>query len=60
MDNVRPDIIMEKVYGLIPGLTLMAGLQTDIFSRLDGRQPGTASSTAQCPDCMWTAGEIKG
>ncbi len=30
MDKVRPDIIMEKVYGLFPGLTLPAGLQTDI------------------------------
>lgn len=45
-NQVRPDIIMDKVYGLIPGLALLAGLQTDIFSRLGDRSMDGAALAA--------------
>lgn len=45
-DQAKPEIIMEKVYGMIPGLALLAGLELDIFSRLGERAQDAQSLAA--------------
>lgn len=47
--HVKPHTIMHNVYGVIPGLSMLAGIKLDLFSRLRGC-PMTSDRLAEAMD----------